>query len=554
MATGRQPFRGRTVAALIASILRDDPPSMISVRGDLPRGLERIVRRAMDKEPERRYEGVTDLRDALMRLQERLDRNDVSDEIASVPDVRSVAVLPLDNLSRDPDQAYFADGMTDALINTLARIGALKVISRTSVMRYRETKKPLPETARELGVDAVVEGSVLRAGDRVRITAQLIDAERDRLLWAESYEHDLGNVLDLQSRVARTIADKIKLELTPREHEDLTRSRRLDPAVYEACLRGRHFWYKRTTESVRKGLECFEEAIGLDPCYAPAYAGVADSYIVDGGRYLGVSPKIAYSRARAAAMKAVELDDSLAEAHTSLAAVMTDYDWDWEGADREYRRAIELNPNYVTAHSWYAEQLSRMGRHAEAVAEAERARTLDPLSLASSMIVAWILYFARRYDEAIEQARRTLELDPGFATAHRILGWAYEETGRHEEAIAAHEQASELTGRQPNFTGQLGRAYALAGMPAEAREVLQQLRELSTETYVSSLDIATIHTALGENDEALDWLERAYEERADHLPYLRVNPRLDPLRSEPRFQRVLERMGLVAQDTRIGTD
>jgi serine/threonine protein kinase/tetratricopeptide (TPR) repeat protein len=553
MATGRQPFRGRTAAALIASILRDEPPSMISVRGDLPRGLERIVRRAMEKEPERRYEAVTDLRDTLVRLQERLDRNDVSDEMVSVPDVRSVAVLPLDNLSRDPDQTYFADGMTDALINTLARIKALRVISRTSVMRYRDAKKPLPETARELGVDAVVEGSVLRAGDRVRITAQLIDAERDQLLWAESYEHGLGNVLDLQSRVARTIADKIKLELTPQEHEDLTRARQLDPAVHEACLRGRHFWYKRTTESVRKGLECFEEAIGLDPRHAPAYAGVADSYIVDGGRYLGVSPKIAYSRARAAAIKALELDDSLPEAHTSLAAVMTDYDWNWEGADREYRRAIELNPNYVTAHSWYAEQLSRMGRHAEAVAEAERARALDPLSLASSMIVAWILYFACRYDEAIEQARRTLELDPDFATAHRILGWAYEETGRYEDAIAAHKRASELSGQQPNFSGQLGRAYALAGMLAEARGVLQQLRELSRETYVSSLDIAIIHAALGEMDEALDWLERAYEERADHLPYLRVNPRLDPLRSEPRFHHIQERMGLVARGMQIET-
>jgi TolB-like protein/Flp pilus assembly protein TadD len=524
---------------------------MTSVRSDLPRRLERIVRRSMEKEPERRYESVTDLRDALARLQERLDRNDVSDEMAGVPDVRSVAVLPLEDLSGDSDQAHFADGMTDALINTLARIRALRIISRTSIMRYRDARKPLPETARELGVDALIEGSVLRAGDRVRITAQLIDAERDRLLWAESYEHGLGNVLDLQSRVARTIADKIKLELTPREHEDLTRSRRIDPAIHEACLRGRHFWYRRTTESVRKGLECFEEAIRLDPAHAPAYAGVADSYIVDGGRYLGVSPRIAYSRARAAATKALDLDDSLAEAHTSLAAVMTDYDWDWEGADREYRRAIELNPSYVTAHSWYAEQLSRMGRHTEAVAEAERARALDPLSLTSSMIVAWILYFARRYDEAIEQARRTLELDPGFATAHRILGWAYEETGRYADAIAAHERAGELTGRQPNFTGQLGRAFALAGMPEEARGVLQQLRNLATETYVSSLDIAIIHAALGESGEALGWLERAHKERADHLPYLRVNPRLDTLRAEPRFRCVLVRMGLVAMDAPI---
>jgi serine/threonine-protein kinase len=540
MATGRRPFIGETSAELIASILRDEPVPVVEIRPELPRQLGRIIRHALEKDPARRFQTALDMRNELEELREEVERGEVPNLL-----VRSLAVLPLDDLSGDPEQAWFADGMTDALISSLARIGALKVISRSSVMQYKGVRKPLPETANELGVDAVVEGSVLRAGNRVRITAQLIDAMRDRLLWGDSYEHDLGDVLALQSRVARAIAERIEIELTPQEHAHLAQTRQINPDVHEACLKGRHFWYKRTTESVTRGLECFERAAEMDSSYAPAYAGIADSYIVDGGRYLGVSPEVAYSRARAAAVRAVELDESLAEAHTSLAAVMTDYDWDWKGADREYRRAIELNPSYVTAHSWYAEQLSRMGRHDEAVSEARLARELDPLSLVSSMIVSWILYFARRYDEAARQALGTLELDPAYATALRILGWTYEELGRFDDAIAAHTKASDLTERQPNFAGQLGRAYALAGNELAAREVLGELVKLSERVYVSSLDIAIIYTALDDNNTALEWLERAYAERADHLPYIKVNPRLDGLRSEPRFQKIMEQMGLL---------
>jgi len=532
MATGVRPFPGETAAEVIAAILRDEPRPPSEHRPELPHGLEHIILHALHKEPHLRCQTALEMRNEL----EKLSRNVPGRRKTAAAQVRSVAVLPLDDLWGDPEQAYFADGMTDALINSLGRIGALKVISRTSVMRYKGAKKSLREVARELGVDAVVEGSVLRAGKRVRITAQLIDAARDRLLWADSYEHDMGDLLALQSRVARAIASQIEIELTPQEHAHLERATPIDPEVHEACLMGRHFWYKRTTETVKKGLECFEKAARLDPKYAPAYAGIADSNIVDGGRYLGVSPKVAYARAREAAERAVELDDSLAEAHTSLAAVMTDFDWDWKGADREYRRAIELNPNYVTAHSWYAEQLSRMGRHDEAVAEAWKARELDPLSLASNMIVSWILYFARRYDESIEQGRRTV--------AHRILGWSYEEVGSYDAAIAAHRRASVLTDGQPNFEGQLGRAYALAGRDEEARQVLNRLNEASMKVYVSSLDIAIILAALGEKERAFELLERAYAERADHLPYSKVNPRLDPLRSDLRFQRLLERMDL----------
>ena len=435
--------------------------------------------------------------------------------------------------------------MTDVLINNLARIRALKVISRTSTMRYKKQEKPIPATARELGVDAVVEGTVLRAGNDVRVSARLVDAVRDRLIWADSYELELGDVLKLQSDVARTIVSKIQLELTPHEDAQLTRAAGpIDPAVHEAYLKGRYFWYKRTTDAVKAGLRCFEEALRLEPSFAPAQAGIADSYIVDGGRYLDVSPGVAYGRAREAALRAIELDDNLAEAHTSLAAVLTDYDWEWTGADREYRRALELNPNYLPAHGWYAEHLSRMERHDEAVGQARRALELDPVSIFSSMLVAWILYFARRYDPAIDQAQATLALDPDYATALRIQGWALEETGRYDEAIDAHLRACELTHRPPNFAAQLGRAYAVAGRIEEARAVLAELTAATADSYVSALDVAIIHTALRDHERAFEWLERAFEEHSDHLPYLAVNPRLDPLRDDPRLDNLLRRMGL----------
>jgi len=544
MATGRRPFVGDTTAEVIASILRDEPPSAAEIRPELPPRLARILARALQKDAARRFQTALDLRRELEQLRQEVAAGGAASAI------RSVAVLPLEDFSGDPDQAFFSDGMTEVLINNLARIGALKVISRTSVMQYKGLQKPLAETASELGVDAVVEGSVLRAGDRVRIVVRLIDAARDRLLWADIYERDLVDVLALQSEVARTIAERIEVELTPQEDAHIARAGRpIDPAVHEAYLKGRYFWHKRTTEGVRQGLRYFEQAAQLDPSYAPAHAGIADSYIVDGGRYLDVPPKVAYARAGVAALEAVKLDDSLAEAHTSLAAVRTDYEWDWRGADQEYRRALELNPNYATAHSWYAEQLSRMGRHDEAITEARRALELDPVSIFSSMLVAWILYFARHYDEAIQQASRTLELDPDYATALRILGWACEETGRYDEAIAAHKRACALTAYKPNFAAQLGRAYALAGRTTEARQVLADLTKASVESYVSAFDIAIIHTALGEVETALDWLERAFEERSDHLPYIRVNPRLDPLREQPRFRTLLQRMGLEMDPT-----
>jgi len=547
MATARRPFRGDTAADLIAAILRDLPRPVDQMISSQPPRLGQIIGRCLEKELGRRYQTVRELRRDLEVLQAELEAGkpvDAAGPRSAAARVRSLAVLPLENLSGDTEQEFFADGMTDALITDLARIGALKVISRSSVMRYKGARPALREIGEELGVDAVIEGSILRAGDRVRIIAQLIDAATDEHLWAESYERELRDVLALQSDVAQAIAKQIEVELTSGERARLDSPGQVDPAAHEACLKGRFFWYKRTNEAVQKGLECFREAMRLDPDYAPAYAGVADSYLVDGGSYLGVPSDEAYPRAREAAVKALALDDGLAEAHTSLAAAMSDYDWDWAGAEREYRRAIELNPNYVTAHFWFADHLSRVGRHDEAIEQARRAVEIDPLSLTGRFMVAWTLYFARRFDQAIEQARKALELDVNYPPAHRVLGWAREECGEYAEAIAAHRQATELSGNALNFKASLGRAFALAGRKEDARKILAEVTGPAGNGRIPSFAVAVIHTALGEHDAAFEWLTRACDEHSEHIPYLKVSPRLDPLRSDPRFAKLLARLKL----------
>ncbi|MFQ5927272.1 MAG: adenylate/guanylate cyclase domain-containing protein, partial [Terriglobia bacterium] len=334
--------------------------------------------------------------------------------------ITSLAVLPLENFMGDPEQEYFVDGMTEALITELSKIGALKVISRTSAMHYKDSDKPLPEIARELGVDAVVEGSVLRAGEEVRITAQLIHGTTDTHLWAKSYERDLRNILALQSEVAQAIADEIKLKLTPQEQARLARAQPVNPAAYEAYLRGRYYWNKRTEEGFRKGLEYFQQAAEIDPEYALAYAGLADSYNTLGS-YAALPPNVAYGQGKVAAIQALELDDTLAEGHNALAWWKMDYEWDWSSAEREFRRAIELNPSYATAHHQYSHLLTAMNRTEEMLAESQRALELDPLDLIINVHLGARYYYARQYDQAIEQLQKVVEMDPNFPQAHRSL-------------------------------------------------------------------------------------------------------------------------------------
>ncbi len=459
--------------------------------------------------------------------------------------IRSLAVLPLENLSGDPAQEYFADGMTDALITNLAKLGALRVISRTSVVRYKGVKRPLPQIGRELNVDAVVEGTVTRAGGRVRIDAQLIQAANDRHLWAESYERELKDVLSLQDEVARDIASRIQVKLTAQESAGLSRAQPVNPEAYQRYLQGRYFWNKRSEEGFIKAIEFFDQAIAKQPDYAPAYAGLSDVYAL-----LGTWPNAKISRsettarARAAALKALEMDDTLAEAHASLASVSMLYDWNWPVAEKEFKRAIQLNPGYATAHHWYAFYCASQGRMEEALREIRLAQQLDPLSLIINTDVGEILYNSRRYDEAVEQSRKTLEMDPNFAAAHNCLGVTYLAKQQYPESIAELETAVRLSHGQPHFMAYLGIAYAQAGRREEARKILKQIRTGPSARYDSVLAIAWILAALGERDQAFAWVEKVYPTRPHEFYLLKVRPVLDPLRSDPRFQDLVRRVGL----------
>jgi TolB-like protein/DNA-binding winged helix-turn-helix (wHTH) protein/Tfp pilus assembly protein PilF len=457
--------------------------------------------------------------------------------------IRSLAVLPLDNLSGDASQDYFADGMTDELITDLAQIGALRVISRTSVMGYKGVRKPLPEIARELNVDAVVEGTVLRSGDQVRITAQLIQAPEDKHLWADSYEGNLRDTLALQKKVATKIAEQIRIEVTPQELAALKSVKAINPDAYENYLKGRFFWNKRTADGLKKAVDYFNQAIAEDPNYAVAYSGLADAYALSGDwQYAVMTPKEAMPRAKAAAMKALELDNNLAEAHASLAFCLDGFDWNFEAANREFRRAIELNPGYATAHHWYSWHLSLLGRNSEAIAEMRKAENLDPLSLIINADFAELLLIAHLPDESIDQSRKTIEMDPHFAFAHNQLAQAYLEKHMFSEAIAELQKAIQLSGESAIFSANLARAYAATNRKAEAVQLLNDLKKRSPSTDAHATAIAMIYTALDDNDHAMASLERGYEERFN--PGVLLRPCFDPLRSDRRFQNLVRRVGL----------
>ncbi len=453
----------------------------------------------------------------------------------------SLAVLPLENLSGDPEQEYFADGLTEALITTLAKIGALRVVSRTSAMQYKGVRKPLREIARELEVDAIVEGTVLRSGRRVRITAQLVDAHKETHLWAESYERDLRHVLALQSEVARAIAEQIQVKLTPQEQVNLARVRPVDPEAYEAYLKGRYYWNKRGGDTLRRGAECFQQAIAKDPTYAAAHAGLADC-ASSAGWFAFLSPEEGCGKGKALALKALELDPSLAEAHASLAWATVHYDYDFLAAEREYERSLELNPRYATAHGWFGLYLGAVGRFEEAFTELKRALCLDPLSLIINASLAWVYLCARRYDQQIEQSEKTLDLDPSFQVARWTLAVGYLQKAMYEQAIVELRKAVQISRDAPIPLGVLGEAYAAAGYRDEAEKVLQQLKEVSKRRYVTPYIIGRIYAALNQKDEALRWLETAYQERAVWMVWLKVDARLDSLRGDPRFQGLLRRM------------
>ncbi|HTO85907.1 MAG TPA: protein kinase [Thermoanaerobaculia bacterium] len=583
--TGRRAFRGASPADTLSAILKEEPPQLSRGGAEVPPALERVVRRCLEKNREERFESARDLAFALREagnlsmpsqepraparrrsrrlpvwslallgaaallavlfagdvggLRRRLWRG------ATAARIDSIAVLPLANLSGDPQQEYFADGMTEELISDLAKISALRVTSRTSVMRYKSSSKSLPEIAKDLGVEAVVEGSVTRAGSQVKITAQLIDAASDRHLWADSFQRELKDVLALQGEVARAIAREIGVRLTPQERSRLADQKTVNPEAYEAYLKGQYHLFRRTATDALKSLEYFREAVQKQPDYALAYAAIAGAYETAAGSAQGaLPPKEAFPKAKAAALRAAELDPTLGEPYASLAWSSFVFDRDWTTAENQFQRALQLNTNYPIAHENYAMFLTRMGRFEEATREITRAQELDPVSLGVNTMMGIALSLARRDDEAIGWFRRVLDMDPNFVRAHFGLGLALVHKKRYDEAIAELRKAVELSGDGAGQLAALGYAYAAASRRAEALQIVEKLKERSREQYVPPAMVAGVLSSLGEKDQALAWLEKALDERDPWLTSLKVEPMYDALRSDPRFVDLLHRVGL----------
>jgi serine/threonine-protein kinase len=565
MCAGARPFAGEDFSQLLYAIVNTAPTPLRELRPGVSDGYAAIVARCLEKDPARRYADAAALIRALRGddSSDRPARSTTTFAAASAPAepaaeskpapasagsagrIRSLAVLPLANRSGDASQEFFADGMTDALIADLAQIGALRVISRTSAMRFKGSDRPLPEIARELRVDGIVEGSALLAGGRVRITVQLIEAASDRSLWAHSYERELTDILTLQSDVARAIAEEVRVQVTPEERSRLQPKGPVNPAAHVAYLQGRYLWNRWNTESFKASLERYREALEADPSYALAWSGLAVSYSALGNTN-AMPPGEAYAQARTAAERGLALDGTLAELHAAMAYIHRFHDWDWPRSERAFLRALELNPGYATGRGRYAQLLSGLGRHGEAIAEAERALELDPLSLIMHTAVGDVLFFARRYERAVAYYRRCVELDPTFGPGHTDMARALEHLGRHEEAIAEFLLGTRQPpdGRAPS-TG-LATLLAGAGRLDEARAMLDVLCTRAEREYVSPYGIASGFAVAGDATRALDWLERAHRQRDGTLSWIKVHPRMDSLRAEPRFRELLSKMRLDA--------
>jgi len=463
--------------------------------------------------------------------------------ISAAPRNKSLIVLPLENLSGDKDQDYFADGMTDDLIANLAKIRSLRVISRSTAMAYKGTRKPLSEIAKELNVDAVVEGTVLRVGNRIRITAELVQVSTDQHLWADTYESQMEDVLALQNRVSSAIVNEIRINLTPEDQERLSKTPAVAPEAYENYLKGRYYWNKRSDENLTKAIGYFEQATHQDPQYALAYAGLSDCYAIISAEIFGTMPAAeAAPKAKAAALRSLQIDPTMAEAETSLATVKFNYDWDWSGAADGFQQAIQHNPSYATAYQRYSLYLSAMGRSEDSFEQINKARELDPLSISINFSLGWRLYMARQYDRAIQQLRNTLEMDPSYELPHLVLGMSYAQKGDFQAAIPEIRQAVELSHGTPLMVSALANAYARSGNKAEAEKIVAELAKASTKQYVSPYYFAVAYAGLGQTETALDWLEKAYSDRSNGLVFLKVEPALDVLRREPRFLALQRKM------------
>jgi serine/threonine protein kinase/tetratricopeptide (TPR) repeat protein len=578
MLSGRLAFQGASAADTMSAILGAEPPELSAAGRTIPPALDRTVRHCLEKSPQARFQAAGDVAFALEEvsggapspptttagspprrrrvgllaaaggaavligigvfairpLRERL--------LAGAPaaPIRSIAVLPLDNFSKDPDQEYFADGMTEELITDLSQIGSLRVISRTSAMTYKGTKKRVPEIGRELGVDAVLEGSVQKSGGRVRITAQLVRAATDQHLWAKSYERDLRDVLALQTEVARAVAGEIRATLTPTERARLNGARPVDPEVQDLYLQGRYHLNQAGEPEIRKAIACFEQVLEKEPGNARACSGIADAWLSLSDFY--VPPWEAMPKARDAARKAVALDETLAEAHASLGAVLFNYDWKWAEAEAEFRRAIGLNAGYAEAHHWYGNELVWVGRTEEGLAEIELAVRLDPRALFLGFDAGLDYFVARKNEQALDQFRRLVAIDPGFGWAHTGLGLAFQQLGQPAQAAAEAEKGIALDD-SPLMQATACGVLAASGERDRAREVLARLVEVSRTRYLCPYEIGIVHLNLGDRDAAYRSFEKGFHDRSICMPLMKFDPRLDSIRSDPRYLDLVRRMG-----------
>jgi len=579
MATGRQAFSGGTGGIIIEAVLTRPPVPVRSINPAIPPRLEEIIDKALHKDRDQRYQHAADLRAELQRLKRELDSGsrsgDEGSESAAISNasppsstgkqrsqtstgharafrpervsktIDSLAVLPFENASRDPEHEYLSDGITASLINILATVPKLRVMAQSTVFRFKGRGIDPQAVGRDLNVRAVLTGRVMQSGGSLRIGAELVDVATGSQLWGAQYDRKPGDIFAIQDEISNEISEKLRLRLTRAQKKRLTRRHTEDPEAYRIYLKGRHHWNRWTEEGFYKAIEYFQQAVEKDPAYALAYAGLADSYVLLGwNSYL--PPNDAFPKAKAAAWKALQFDPDLGEAHAPLAAALWLHDWQWQEAQKEFKRCLELNPTYPTANHWYAEYVMTMGRHAEAIAIIKNSQTLDPLSLIINVAIGRDYYLARRYDEALEHLLQTVELDPNYPVTYWVLGLLYMTTGRCELAIAAGEKAMNLSGGSPLMRAALAHSYGKAGRPKEALQILEDLTKLAKHKYVAPHFFAGIHIGLGENDRALEYLEKSYEEHSHWLIYLHIDPSMDDLRNDPRFQDLLRRVGLPA--------